>query len=90
MEKLTGKTITFYRVDITDKGQLSNVFKKVYPPILVLLCPDTLLFQHKVDCVIHFAALKAVGESVEKPLEYYRNNLLGALVLLEVRLQFIP
>lgn len=39
--------------------------------------------EHAVDAVIHFAGLKAVGESVEKPLEYYDNNLTGTLVLLE-------
>lgn len=38
---------------------------------------------HKVDGVIHFAAHKAVGESVEKPLMYYRNNLLGLINVLE-------
>ena len=32
-----------------------------------------------VDAVIHFAGLKAVGESVEKPLEYYRNNISGSM-----------
>ncbi len=37
----------------------------------------------KVDAVIHFAGLKAVGESVEKPLEYYDNNLIGSIRLLE-------
>ncbi len=37
-----------------------------------------------VDAVIHFAGLKAVGESVEKPLEYYKNNISGTLVLCEV------
>ncbi len=43
-----------------------------------------LLFEHtKFDAVIHFAGLKAVGESVKKPLEYYDNNLTGTLVLLE-------
>ena len=40
-----------------------------------------------VDAVIHFAALKAVGESVEKPLEYYRNNISGTITLLEVMRQ---
>lgn len=40
--------------------------------------------QHSVDAVIHFAGLKAVGESVKKPLLYYRNNLDTALTLLEV------
>lgn len=37
--------------------------------------------EHKIDSVIHFAGLKAVGESVEKPLEYYDNNVHGTLVL---------
>ena len=40
--------------------------------------------KEKPDAVIHFAGLKAVGESVEKPLEYYRNNLDGTLTLAEV------
>lgn len=39
--------------------------------------------QHTIDGVIHFAASKAVGESVQKPLLYYRNNLLSLIVLLE-------
>ena len=39
---------------------------------------------NKIDSVIHFAAFKAVGESVEKPLEYYYNNLTSALVVLKV------
>lgn len=34
---------------------------------------------NKIDAVIHFAGLKAVGESVEKPLEYYENNISGTL-----------
>jgi UDP-glucose 4-epimerase len=40
--------------------------------------------KHKIDGVIHFAAFKAVGESVEKPLKYYKNNVLSLLNLLEV------
>lgn len=39
--------------------------------------------QNKIDCVIHFAGLKAVGESVEHPLMYYRNNIDTTLTLLE-------
>ena len=39
---------------------------------------------HKFDCCIHFAGLKAVGESVVKPWEYYENNINGTLVLLDV------
>ncbi|MBQ4530291.1 MAG: UDP-glucose 4-epimerase GalE [Lachnospiraceae bacterium] len=38
----------------------------------------------KVDAVIHFAGLKAVGESVQKPMEYYQNNITGTLILTEV------
>ncbi|XP_057326051.1 UDP-glucose 4-epimerase-like [Microplitis mediator] len=40
--------------------------------------------KHKIDCVIHFAAIKAVGESMQIPLHYYRNNIIGAINLLEV------
>ena len=40
--------------------------------------------QYAFDCCIHFAGLKAVGESVAKPLEYYDNNISGTLVLLDV------
>lgn len=40
--------------------------------------------ENKIDAVIHFAALKAVGESVEKPLEYYSNNITGLLTLCRV------
>ena len=39
--------------------------------------------ENKIDCVIHFAGLKAVGESVSKPLEYYSNNISGSLVLFD-------
>ncbi|MGB1252875.1 MAG: UDP-glucose 4-epimerase GalE [Candidatus Promineifilaceae bacterium] len=45
---------------------------------------DAAFAKHKVDAVIHFAASKAVGESVEKPLLYYQNNLSGTLTLIEV------
>lgn len=40
--------------------------------------------QHKIDCVAHFAALKAVGESCRLPLQYYQNNITGTSILLEV------
>lgn len=42
---------------------------------------DTLFTQHNIDAVIHFAGLKAVGESVQKPLSYYENNVYGTLSL---------
>ena len=44
--------------------------------------------ENKIDSIIHFAALKAVGESVEKPLEYYKNNIVGALVVFELMKEF--
>ncbi|HEI6963783.1 TPA: UDP-glucose 4-epimerase GalE [Yersinia enterocolitica] len=44
---------------------------------------DTIFAKHSIHAVIHFAGLKAVGESVTKPLEYYNNNVYGTLVLLE-------
>ena len=44
--------------------------------------------EQKIDAVIHFAAYKAVGESVKKPLEYYRNNLDSTMTLLEVMEEF--
>ena len=56
----------------------------------VAFYPDSLLdeaavekifSEHRIDAVIHFAGLKAVGESVYKPIEYYHNNLTGTLVL---------
>ncbi|MWK60398.1 SDR family NAD(P)-dependent oxidoreductase, partial [Pseudomonas otitidis] len=40
--------------------------------------------EQRIDAVIHCAALKAVGESVQKPLEYYQNNISGTLTLLKV------
>jgi len=39
--------------------------------------------QHHIDCVIHFAALKAVGESMHIPLQYYKNNIIGTINLIE-------
>jgi len=48
----------------------------------------TVFEKENIDSVIHFAGFKAVGESVEKPLEYYHNNITGTLVLLDVMRQF--
>ena len=42
---------------------------------------DTIFSNHKIDGIIHFAGLKAVGESVEKPLAYYYNNTVCTMVL---------
>jgi len=49
---------------------------------------ETVFSTHEFDAVIHFAGLKAVGESVEQPLRYYQNNVYGTLVLLQVMEQF--
>ncbi|MDF2534505.1 MAG: lnpD [Bacillales bacterium] len=45
---------------------------------------DLIFTENIIDAVIHFAGLKAVGESVEKPMEYYHNNILSTLVLCQV------
>ena len=45
---------------------------------------DYVFAEHTFDACIHFAGLKDVGESVEKPLDYYDNNITGTLVLVEV------
>ncbi len=48
---------------------------------------EKLFSEHHIDAVIHFAGLKSVGESVQKPLEYYQNNIDSTLVLLDVMQQ---
>ena len=55
--------------------------------MFVLLCSSLiiwLVWSSRFEAVIHFAGLKAVGESVEKPLLYYDNNLIGTITLLQV------
>lgn len=49
---------------------------------------EAVFSQHRIDAVIHFAGLKAVGESVEQPLRYYDNNINGSLVLFETMAKF--
>jgi UDP-glucose 4-epimerase len=68
IEKITGIRPAFEQVDCDDLASMDAVFTK-YPDI---------------SGVIHFAASKAVGESVEKPLLYYRNNIVSLLNLLEL------
>ena len=68
VKQITGKDLTFYRVDITDEQKMNDVFDQ----------------EKDIACVIHFAGLKAVGESVRKPLEYYQNNITGTLILCDV------
>ncbi|HIX16245.1 MAG TPA: UDP-glucose 4-epimerase GalE [Candidatus Hungatella pullicola] len=64
VEKITGRSLTFYETDLLDEKGVDSIFEK-----------------EKIDGVIHFAGLKAVGESVAKPLEYYHNNITGTLIL---------
>lgn len=71
IEQITGTKPVFYKIDISDKAALTDLFEN-----------------QNISAVIHFAGFKAVGESVEKPLEYYRNNLDTTLTLLEVMEQF--
>ena len=66
VEKITGKTLTFHNVDLTDRAALDALFDK-----------------YAFDCVLHFAGLKAVGESVGQPLRYYENNLNSTMNLCE-------
>ncbi|TKR95389.1 hypothetical protein L596_009565 [Steinernema carpocapsae] len=74
-----GKAISLERVsELTGK---EIPFEKVDVTKIEEL--DAVFKQHKFDGVIHLAALKAVGESVEKPLSYYSNNLIGSLNLIE-------
>ncbi len=67
VEEITGKQVSLFEGDCTDKAFMTQVFSETNPV-----------------GVIHFAAYKAVGESVDKPLVYYRNNVVSLLVLLEV------
>ncbi len=72
VEKITGKRIPFYENDVCDKEALNNIF-----------------MEHRtIDSVIHFAGYKAVGESVEKPLMYYTNNLVSTLTLLHAMKEY--
>lgn len=68
IEQLTGTRPVFYSDDIRDENALRRIFSEH---------PD-------IACVIHFAGLKAVGESVRKPLEYYDNNVGGTVTLCRV------
>ena len=49
---------------------------------------EKVFIEHQIDTVIHFAGLKAVGESVEKPLKYYNNNVNGTVILCEVMAKY--
>ena len=66
VERIVGRSIPFVQAELCDPQQVEALFQQY---------PD-------VDAVIHFAGLKAVGESVSKPLEYYTNNLVNSLMVL--------
>ena len=72
IEKITGIRPKFECFDLTDRQATRKFFEKYTD----------------VKAIIHFAALKAVGESVSKPLEYYRNNLTALMNLLECMRDF--
>ncbi|MBE6583612.1 MAG: UDP-glucose 4-epimerase GalE [Ruminococcaceae bacterium] len=65
IKKITGKDFKFYVADLLDVASMDRIFEE----------------NPEIDSVIHFAGLKAVGESVQKPLEYYHNNVTGTLLL---------
>ena len=67
VEKITGKTVPFIKAELCSPHAVDAIFAQH---------PD-------IDAVIHFAGLKAVGESVSKPLEYYSNNLGSTFTLLK-------
>ncbi|MCG8614678.1 MAG: UDP-glucose 4-epimerase GalE [Desulfobacterales bacterium] len=66
VKKITDRKLDFIKADLTDVDTLNNIFTD----------------HEDIKAVIHFAGLKAVGESVEKPLTYYHNNVTGTLNLL--------
>jgi len=70
LEELAGVSIPVHRVDLSD-----------YPATAELIAAEQQ--GEGIDAVIHFAGFKAVGESVDKPLDYYRNNLDTTLSVLE-------
>ena len=68
--------------------RVAQITGKEVPFIDGDVCDEALMekvfSENEIDCVIHFAGLKAVGESVEKPLAYYRNNLTSTMNLCKV------
>jgi len=74
------------KIDVVDK--IKQITGKNFVFYEGDVCDEKLLenifLSHKIDAVIHFAGYKAVGESVEKPLMYYKNNILSTINLCEV------
>ncbi|MCX6351558.1 MAG: UDP-glucose 4-epimerase GalE [Bacteroidetes bacterium] len=71
IEKITGKRPTFYNTDLLDSTALEAIFNT----------------HQDIAAVIHFAAHKAVGESVKKPIDYYKNNVGATVMLVEAMLK---
>ena len=67
IEKISGVKPAFYKIDMKDNEKLSDFFNT----------------EKNIDAVIHFAASKAVGESMSKPLKYFRNNIFSLVNLLD-------
>jgi UDP-glucose 4-epimerase len=65
IKEISGKSPTFFNIDITSMEEIEEIFKKYY-----------------IESIIHFAAYKAVAESIQKPLLYYHNNIVSTLNLL--------
>ena len=72
IEKITGKKIKNYVVDLTNKVATEQIF----------------IDHPSITGIIHFAAYKAVGESVEQPLDYYENNLFSLVHLLQLAVKY--
>lgn len=72
IEKITGIKPAFEEFDLADDEKTSAFFER----------------NKDVDAIIHFAAFKAVGESVQKPLSYYRNNLVSLMNILENQIKY--
>lgn len=72
IKAIVGRDVTCHRIDCTDAGAMRNLFEQ----------------EETIVGVIHFAAYKAVGESVEKPLMYYHNNVGSLVTLLQVMQEF--
>ncbi len=72
IEKISGKKPEFENFDLTDQEKTDEFFQR----------------NTGIEAIIHFAASKAVGESVEKPLLYYRNNLVSMMNLLECQIKY--
>jgi len=77
IEKITGIRPTFENIDCADYMAMDKLFKKY--------CKDK---QDNINAIIHFAASKAVGESVQKPLLYYRNNIGSLMNLMQLMLTY--